>query len=356
MYRALCERDPSYDGLFVVGVKTTGIFCRPICPAKKPRRENVTFYPGTREALGAGFRACRRCRPTHVHTRPPEWVVRLQQALAGDPRRRFTDRDLRALDLEPTRVRRHFKEHYGMTFQAYQRSRRLGLALDELRQGQSLDDVGYRHGFESTSGFREAFEKAFGCPPGQAQAVSPLIARWIDTPLGAMLAVAKDAGLCLLEFVDRKALASQIEGLSRARSARGKALVVPGDHEHLDSIERELELYFAGQLTRFETQLCFVGTPFQCSVWKALLTIPSGRTTSYSELAQELGRSGSQRAVANANGQNRLGIVVPCHRVIGADGALRGYGGGVWRKQWLLDHERTQAGEAPATRARATAR
>lgn len=340
LYRALCERDPSYDGLFVVGVKTTGIFCRPVCPARKPLAENVSFYPSVRDALCDGFRPCRRCRPTDVHARPPAWIARLNDAIARDKRRRFTDADLKQLSIEPSRVRRHFKEHYGMTFQAYQRSRRLGLALADVRRGADIDDVGYQHGFESASGFREAFERAFGCTPGRGRTLAPLLARWIDTPLGAMLAVAKDAGLCLLEFVDRKALASQIAGLGRSRSSPGgPATVVPGEHPHLDSIEAELGRYFAGELTRFETQLCFVGTPFQRSVWKELLRIPHGSTISYSALADNLGRPGSQRAVANANGQNRLGIVVPCHRVIGADGALRGYGGGVWRKRWLIELE-----------------
>jgi AraC family transcriptional regulator of adaptative response/methylated-DNA-[protein]-cysteine methyltransferase len=155
-----------------------------------------------------------------------------------------------------------------------------------------------------------------------------------------LLAVAKDDGLCLLEFVDRKALASQIAGLAHGRRTNG-ATVVPGEHPHLEQIADELERYFEGTLSSFETPLCFIGTEFQRTVWKELLRIPHGETTSYGELATKLGRPGSQRAVARANGQNRLGIVVPCHRVIGADGALRGYGGGVWRKRWLIDHERS---------------
>jgi len=341
LYRALVERDPSFDGLFVVGVKTTGIFCRSVCPARKPLPENVEFFGCAREALCAGYRPCRRCHPTDVHKKPPAWLVQLQHALDASPRARVTDADLRSLAIEPSRVRRHFKEHYGMTFQAYQRARRLGLALDDVRRGADLDDIGYRHGFESASGFREAFERAFGCPPGRARSLSPMLARWIDTPLGAMLAVAKDAGLCLLEFVDRKALATQIAGLAHGRSPGG-GTVVPGDHPHLDRITSELERYFAGTLRLFETPLCFIGTEFQRTVWKELLRIPYAETTSYGALATGIGRTGSQRAVARANGQNRLALVVPCHRVIGADGALRGYAGGVWRKRWLLDHERRQ--------------
>jgi len=339
MYRALLDCDPAYDGVFVVAVKTTGVFCRPICKARKPRRKNVEFFATIREALQAGYRPCKRCRPLEAHGKPPNWVRRLLEAVERAPDRRFTDAELRTLSLDPARVRRYFKEHYGMTFHAYQRARRMGLALAEVRRGGDLNAVGLRYGFESASGFRDAFARMFGRPPGRGRDTSCLLARWLDTPLSAMLAVASDEGLCLLEFVDRRALERQIATLRR----RLRCAIVPGNNGHLDTIADELARYFKGTLTEFTVPVVLAGTPFQLAVWNRLRRIPHGQTLSYAQLAEDIRRPGAQRAVGRANGDNRIAIVIPCHRVVRADGALCGYGGGVWRKRWLLERERAVA-------------
>lgn len=340
MYRALLARDPACDGVFVVAVKTTGVFCRPICTARKPRPQNVEFFATAREALQAGYRPCKRCRPLDAHGKPPAWIRRLLDHVARDPNSRFTDADLRALSLDPVRARRYFKEHYGMTFHAYQRARRMGLALTDVRRGHDLNAVGLRHGFESASGFRDAFRRVFGRPPGRGRSMSCLLARWLDTPLSAMLGVANDDGLCLLEFVDRRALERQIVTLRR----RMRCAIVPGNNQHLDTIADELSRYFDGTLTQFTVPVVLAGTPFQLAVWNRLRRIPHGQTLSYAQLAEDIGRPGSQRAVGRANGDNRVAIVVPCHRVVRADGTLCGYGGGLWRKKWLLEQERAVAG------------
>jgi len=342
MYRALCTRDADYDGLFFVGVRSTGIFCRPVCPARKPRRENVEFFATASDALHAGFRPCKRCRPMDRNGAPPPWVRRLMDAVERDPLSRFTDADLRAMEIEPARARRYFKDYYGMTFHAYQRARRVGMALGALRCGADITTAGYDHGFESASGFRSAFARLFGCPPGAADAVGALQAQWLDTPLGAMVAVADEHGVRLLEFVDRRGLESQLACL-RERLGR---VVVPGSHSHLRRLAAEIEGYFDGTLKRFETPVAAAGTDFQRAVWSRLRSIPYGATESYSRIAQTVGRPGAQRAVGSANGANPLAIVVPCHRVVRDDGTLGGYGGGLWRKRWLLEHERSRSGGA----------
>ena len=340
MHRALLARDSAFDGLFYVAVKTTGIFCRPICPARKPKAQNVEYFSTTRDALHAGYRPCRRCRPMDMHNTPPAWVRKLTEAVDRAPEKRFTDADLRAMAIEPTRARRYFNQQYGMTFHAYHRARRLGLALADVRKGQDLTAVGLRHGYGSASGFRDAFTRVFGRPPGRDRSMSCLPARWLDTPLGAMLAVADDDGLCLLEFVDRRAIEKQIATLRR----RMGSAIVPGDNAHLALASDELNRYFDGALKRFTVPLTLPGTPFQLSVWQRLQRIGYGETLSYAAMAEDIGRRGAQRAVGRANGDNRLAVIIPCHRVVRSDGELCGYGGGLWRKKWLLEHERSHAG------------
>jgi AraC family transcriptional regulator of adaptative response/methylated-DNA-[protein]-cysteine methyltransferase len=344
MYDALLRRDPSYDGIFIVGVKTTGIFCRPTCFARKPQPQNVEYFPSSREALLAGYRPCKRCHPMDNGGTAPAWVKSLLERVDRAPTARVTDADLRTMSIDPIRARRWFKEHYGMTFHAYHRARRMGLALTEVRRGKDLTQVGYRHGFESPSGFRYAFNRVFGRPPGRSRAMPCLHGRWLDTPLGSMLALANDEGLYLLEFVDRRALETQIATLRRQLGCA----IVPGAARPLDVIADELARYFQGTLTAFTVPLVLPGTPFQLEVWRRLRRIPHGEVLSYGELARDIGRPGAQRAVGRANGDNRIAVVIPCHRVVRTGGALCGYGGGLWRKKWLLDHERSTAGRVEA--------
>jgi AraC family transcriptional regulator of adaptative response/methylated-DNA-[protein]-cysteine methyltransferase len=272
---------------------------------------------------------------------PPEWLEPLLERFEREPQRRWTDRDLSALQLEPARVRRWFKANHGMTFQAYSRARRLGLALHRLHgdQGNSIETA-WDHGFESQSGFREAFMQWFGHSPSDAATRSDAIAvNRILTPLGPMVAAATDRGICLLEFTDRRMLETQFQ---RLRKLFDQPFVL-GPSPLLDQLERELSDYFSGARHDFSVPLELEGTEFQRKVWRQLRRIPFGRTISYETLAREIGLRNGQRAVGRANGDNRIAIVVPCHRVIRSDGELCGYGVGVWRKQWLLNHEQTFA-------------
>src|SRR6516225_4213448 len=192
MYRALVNRDPSFEGIFYIGVRTTGIFCRPTCSAKKPARENVDFFATSSDALESGYRPCLRCHPLDPSARPPKLIERLRVEVERAPGGRLTDKELAALSIDPSTARRQFKRHYGMTFQAYHRARRMGLALSHVRKRGRVDEARTGSGFESESGFREAFTKIFGESPTAAKGRPPLFAERIDTPLGAMIAVADD--------------------------------------------------------------------------------------------------------------------------------------------------------------------
>lgn len=166
MERAYLERDASFDGRFFLGVRTTGVFCRPVCPARKPLPRNVEYFPSAAAALLAGYRACKRCRPLLPENRP-DWATRLLADVERDPAVRITDADLKARGIDPATVRRFFLRHFGTTFQAFARARRLAAALQRIRQGETLDSVVFECGYGSHSGFREAFTRTFGEAPGR---------------------------------------------------------------------------------------------------------------------------------------------------------------------------------------------
>jgi AraC family transcriptional regulator, regulatory protein of adaptative response / methylated-DNA-[protein]-cysteine methyltransferase len=336
MERAFFNGDASYDGVFYTGVRTTGIFCRPSCTARKPKPENIEFYSTVKDALFAGYRACLRCKPLESGDQHPSWLDALMARIDAEPTVKIPESDLRAMGLDPARVRRYFASRYGLTFQAYCRARRLSSALESIKQGGSVDDAVFDAGYESHSGFREAFAKTFGATPGDVSKSDAIHLGWIDTPLGPMIAGASDQGLVLLEFTDRRMLETQLATVRR----RFGAGLVPSDHPHLTQLRTELEAYFAGTLTAFTVPLVAPGSPFEERVWAELLKIPYGETRSYEDVAVALDNRGAVRAVGTANGRNRIAIVIPCHRVVNKSGELGGYGGGLWRKRRLLHLER----------------
>ena len=346
MIAAFLARDGSYDGVFFTGIRTTGIFCRPTCSAKKPRKENVDFFPTPREALMAGFRPCKRCRPMEPSGALPTWLDGLMRDFEAEPQRRWTDQDLRSRGLSPERVRRWFQSNHGMTFHAYSRVRRLGLALGQIQQGSPVSRAAFSTGFDSLSGFNEAFKRFVGQTPRDVKSSSVVTVNRIPTPLGPMVTGAVGEALCLLEFADRRMLETQLVRLRRHLDC----VFVPGTSEVFDRLASELDAYFRGERAEFEVPLVTPGTPFQQEVWARLRAIPAGTTKSYGKIAKEIGRPTAVRAVARANGDNRIAILIPCHRVIGADGKLTGYGGGLWRKQRLLEVEGIAPAEVPSPR------
>lgn len=335
-YQALLQKDKNHDGTFYVGVTTTGVFCRPTCPARKPKYEHCEFFRTAQEALLASFRPCQRCQPLSH----PDHVSTLIQKLVADveanPEQRWKDHHVAELGFDPSTARRQFQKRFGMTFVAYARARRMGIAMKEIRKGKPIIQAQLTAGYESGSGFRDAFSKIMGEAPAHRKNQLPLLkAAWLDSPLGPILAIADEEKLFLLEFVERRGLEREVERLRQ----RLNAAIVPGMSEPLRSIEQELKKYFEGTLKQFETPLFLLGSDFQKRVWKELLRIPYGATRSYAAQAVAMGSSKATRAVANANGANQLAIIIPCHRIINSNGALGGYGGGVARKEWLLQHE-----------------
>jgi AraC family transcriptional regulator of adaptative response/methylated-DNA-[protein]-cysteine methyltransferase len=339
MQRAYRRKDASYDGIFYLAVRTTGIFCRPSCSARKPLPKNVEFFPTTKEAVFAGYRPCKVCKPLEAIGTPPEWAGSLLSMIETDPAKRYSDSFLRGKGIEPSRARRFFLKNYGMTFQAYCRGRRMGRSFEQIRIGADLDDVALGYGYNSHSGFRDAFKKTFGSAPGKSRNRTAIVTAWIESPFGPLVAAATSQGICLLEFTDRRMLDNQFKRLRRYF----RCAIIPGENRHLAQLKKELQEYFAGQRTVFTVPLVVRGSEFEEKVWNALVKILPGRTASYDDIARMIGRPKSSRAVGRANGMNRIAIVIPCHRVINKNGELGGYGGGAWRKKALLELEKRNA-------------
>lgn len=332
-YQALLERDSEYTGVFFVGVKTTGIFCIADCRARKPKRENVEFYRDAKSALAAGFRPCKICRPIAHAQEAPAFIEQALALVKSSPKTRIKDSELRRQHISPERVRRWFLKHHGITFQAYQRMYRINTAVQELKEGHSMTDAAFDSGYESLSGFAYTYNKHLKAGAEHVDTIIHL--HRFTTLLGPMFAGATETGICLLEFTDRRMLETEFRDLQR----RLKATILYGENHHTRQAEKELTEYFAGQRQTFSLSLELHGSDFQREVWEALDNIPYGNTVSYQALAQQLQRPNGARAVANAVGANRVAIVIPCHRVIGKNGQLTGYAGGLPRKRWLLEHE-----------------
>lgn len=338
-YEALVERKKDYVGIFFVGVKTTSIFCIATCRARKPKFENVEFYTTFKEALDNGYRPCKICKPTENANETPDYVEAAIKMVKDNPKEKVKDYQLREKDISPEQVRRWFKSNYGITFHAFQRMYRINCAYEELKSGKKVTATAFENGYESLSGFGYTYKKLLGKSPHQKESNAPILISRITTPLGPMFACATDRGLCMLEFVDRRMLETEFKDLQRLL----KAKIIIGSNNHLKQAKKEIKEYFAGKRKNFEVTLDHPGTDFQNQVWNGLLDIPYGETRTYQQQAQNIGNPKAIRAVGTANGCNRISIIVPCHRVIGKDGKLTGYGGGLPRKQWLLDHEKSNS-------------
>lgn len=333
MYHALVDKNSHYEGIFIVGVKTTGIFCRPTCTARKPKLENVEFFGEPSEALKKGYRACKICRPMKAYGENPEWLVPLLKEVENNPGKKWKDFMLQEQGYSPTRIRRYFKKHHGITFQAYLRMSRINQAFLKIKEGDTVTATAFSHGYDSLSGFAETYKSMTGFSPGSTGSLITI--NRITTPLGPMMVGVTNEGLCLLEFTDRKMIETQLETLKKRMGSE----MVTGKHSVIEMVDLQLREYFDGKRKTFEIPLVVPGTDFQIKAWDALTKIPFGITRSYKQQASVVGNVKAVRAVARANGENRISIIVPCHRIIGSDGSIVGYGGGIHRKQWLLKHE-----------------
>lgn len=334
-YQALLDRRPDFVGVFYVGVKTTSVFCISTCRARKPKPENVVFYNTLKEALDNGFRPCKVCCPTEKSHDTPKEIEEAIALVKSDPKQKVSDNSLRKLGISPDLVRRWFKANYNITFHTFQRMYRINIAFNELKEGKNATRTAFDSGYGSLSGFGYTYKKILGKSPKNNTNGNIILINRFTTPLGPMFICASEKGITLLEFVDRKMLESEIRDIQLLLGAS----VIIGENDCMIKAKNQLSQYFEGSRQSFDVPVDAPGTDFQKAVWHNLQKIPYGSTSTYLDQARQLNKPTAVRAMGTANGANRISIIIPCHRVIGSDGKLTGYGGGLHRKQWLLNHE-----------------
>jgi AraC family transcriptional regulator of adaptative response/methylated-DNA-[protein]-cysteine methyltransferase len=337
-WEAVKRRDRAADGAFYYSVRTTGVYCRPSCGARQPRRENVAFHASTAAAEKAGFRPCKRCRPT-------EAPLAGRQAAAVAQACRLIERadelpSLAALAKGAGMSRFHFhrvfKQVTGVTPKAYAAAHRANRVRDALGQSGSVTEAIYHAGFNSSGRFYAASSDLLGMQPrafragGAGAAIRFAVGQ---CSLGAILVGATDKGVCAITLGDDP------DALVRDLQDRfPKARLIGGDREFETYVAKAVGLVEA-PAHGFDLPLDLRGTAFQQRVWQALRKIPAGETSTYSEIARRIGRPAAVRAVAAACAANAIAVAIPCHRVVRLDGNLAGYRWGVARKRALLEKE-----------------
>jgi AraC family transcriptional regulator, regulatory protein of adaptative response / methylated-DNA-[protein]-cysteine methyltransferase len=343
-WSAVQRRDRAADGVFYYSVRTTGVYCRPSCAARLPRRENVAFHASPAAAERAGFRACKRCRPSDAA--PAERraaaiakACRLIESADSLPR---VDALAAAASMSRFHFQRVFKQVTGSTPKAYALARCASRARRQLRGGASVTDALYAAGFGSSSRFYAGADEAFGMAPrvyragGAGTAIRFAVG---ECSLGSILVAATDKGVCaILLGDDPSALARDLQ------DRFPNAALEPGDVEFAQWMARVVG-FVEAPAVGLDLPLDVRGTAFQQRVWRALRAVPPGQTASYAEIAERIGARGSARAVARACAANALAVAIPCHRIVRGDGGLSGYRWGVERKRSLLERER---GTGPA--------
>jgi AraC family transcriptional regulator of adaptative response/methylated-DNA-[protein]-cysteine methyltransferase len=349
-WTAVAARDAAADGNFVFAVKTTGVYCRPSCASRRPRRENVTFYRAPEAAEAAGYRACKRCRPKDAAGSDPALQrvrrasVLIDKALlegeSGPPA-------LGALAAEvatsPHHLLRLFKRHLGITPHEYADARRLELVKRHLREGDGVSDALYAAGYGSPSRLYERSDAQLGMTPatyrrdGKGAVIEFTTVR---TALGRLMVAATTRGLAAVSLGDDDTR------LERALRAEYPAAEIRRADSRLKPWVGEILAHIAGERPNLALPLDLQATAFQWRVWRALQRIPYGRTATYGEIAAEIGAPKAVRAVAQACASNRAALVIPCHRVVRGDGASGGYRWGAERKEKILAKERAAAERA----------
>jgi AraC family transcriptional regulator, regulatory protein of adaptative response / methylated-DNA-[protein]-cysteine methyltransferase len=338
-WQAVLGRDSAMDGSFVFGVSSTGVFCRPSCPARRPRRENVRFFEEATAAERAGYRACLRCRPKAVDGNPQAALVR---AICRFIEQKIEDRLTlgllaRAFRLSPFHLQRTFKAVLGVSPKAYIDAIRLKQVKQNLQAGQSVTTALYAAGYGSSSRLYERTATQLGMTPEKYRrgAVGTVVRYTItDSPLGKMLIAATDKGICSIQFADSEQQLQQ--GLMREFPFATRRQ----DDAAMAEWSLNLTKMMQGKETNSSLPLDIQATAFQRLVWETLTKIPRGETRSYSEVAKKIGMPKAMRAVARACATNPVAVAIPCHRVIREDGDLGGYRWGLERKERLLAMER----------------
>ena len=340
-WAAFERRDRSWDGRVIGAVHTTGIYCKPSCPARRPKRENVTFYSSTKEARAAGFRPCLRCKPDEVG-RDREAVAKAVKLIEAAEESLTLDELAGAVGYAPHHFQRIFKRDLGVSPADYARGLRNQRTEVALKANGRVTDAVYDAGYAGPSSFYSDAKERLGMTPsawrdgGRGETI-----RWtyFDSPLGQMLIAATSKGICRLTFDDSPdALRRLFPKAPIVADSGGLKELVEGA---LEAIERPLAAH--------ELPIDVAGTAFQEAVWRELRKIPVGETRSYAQIAAAIGQPTAVRAVGTANGDNHVAVLIPCHRVIRSDGTLGGYAGGLDRKRKLLAAEghRDPAPELP---------
>jgi AraC family transcriptional regulator of adaptative response/methylated-DNA-[protein]-cysteine methyltransferase len=335
-WTAVERRDPAFDGAFVFAVVTTGIYCRPSCPARRPLKANVRFFSGPRAAEREGFRACRRCRPTSEARASVDLAARACAVLSREAGGRVTLADLsRRLDVSPDHLQRTFTRAVGVSPKEYLNVLRFERFRGRARETGGVSGALYGAGFGSPSRLYERSRSRLGMTPATYRnggAGMDIVYDIIDCPLGRALLAATPEGICAVSFGNSdRPLAADL----RARHPRAS---IRRDARLLRRAGGGLRRVFAG--ADADLPLDVRATAFQARVWRELRAIPAGSTRSYGEIARRIGRPGSARAVGRACGSNPVALLIPCHRAVGSDGALTGYRWGTDRKKTLLAMER----------------
>ncbi|MPM97368.1 Bifunctional transcriptional activator/DNA repair enzyme Ada [bioreactor metagenome] len=321
------------DGLFYYAVKSTGIFCRPSCKSKTPVRENVVFFDCCEDARVAGFRPCKRCRPDLATYQPIADVARQTKSILAQyyAQRQQLAAEMQKLGVSKRRIGQIFKAHYGVSLSAYVNNLKLQAAMQQLQESAlPVIDIAYSIGFESLSAFFAFFRKNTGMTPNEFRKykgkppldINAYYAVY-DTPLGQITIACRGSAVAAVQFghkIPSGAQEKRTDLMDRAASA--------------------LNEYFSGSRKSFDIPIAPQGTPFQMNVWAAISQIPYGETRTYKEIAAAVGKPGASRAIGMAANKNMILLLIPCHRVIGADGSLVGYAGGLDIKEKLLRIER----------------
>ena len=339
---AVCARDKRADGVFFFGVETTGIYCRPSCGARQPRRENVVFFDTQEEAVNAGYRACKRCKPdaTKSWNEQEQMVARACRFIEAAETAPKLEAIAAEVGLSPYHFHRIFKEVTGVTPKAYAASHREQAVRDSLRNVGTVTEAIYDAGYNANSRFYEKAQSFLGMQPqefkkgGYGKTIHYVIR---ECALGLMLLAATDQGVCSIRLGDD---AGALE--AELQTEFPGAMLTGSDDTFETWVDTALELIDARRPTGRRLPLDIRGTVFQQRVWKALQTIPVGETASYKEIAEKIGSPKAVRAVAQACANNPVAVAVPCHRVVRSDGALSGYRWGVERKKKLLEQEKAQ--------------
>ncbi|MBA3668779.1 MAG: methylated-DNA--[protein]-cysteine S-methyltransferase [Sphingomonas sp.] len=330
-WAAFEARDRSLDGEVIGAVTTTGIYCKPSCPARRPKREHVVFYATPDEARAAGFRACLRCRPDEVG-RDSVAVTKAVALIEAAEEAPSLAELAAAVGYAPHHFQRLFTRSVGISPAAYARGIRAQRAERHLASNERVTDAIYDSGYSSPSGFYSDAKERFGMTPsawrngGAGETI-----RWttFDSPLGRMLIASTSKGICRLTFNDNEdSLRRLFPKAEIVEDSDGLRQVVEGC---LAAIERPAAAP--------DIPIDVAGTAFQEKVWQELRKIPLGETRSYAQIAAAIGQAGAVRAVGTANGSNHVSVLIPCHRVIRSDGSLGGYGGGLPNKRKLLEAE-----------------